>query len=139
MFDFLAGPFSAIIEDQFGKSSASSWLKPVVKVFDDLIVPITIIALIVGAIWLIWLGVKLARAEDEKGQKEAKKAIINVAIALVCVIVMMWVLVWFAANFNTIFGQKPIDDVSKTNKNLPSISKPSQSGSSSGTPQITTK
>jgi quinol-cytochrome oxidoreductase complex cytochrome b subunit len=113
MYNFLAGPFSTIISDQFGKTSASSWLKPVVEVLDQLIVPITIIALIVGAIWLIWLGVKLARAEDEKGQKEAKKAIINVAIALVCVIVMMWILVWFAANFNTIFGQNPLPTTSK--------------------------
>ena len=114
MYNFLAGPFEGPLSS-ISSTSATNWLYPVVKVLDELIVPITIIALIVGAIWLIWLGVKLARAEDEKGQKEAKKAIINVAIALVCVIVMMWVLVWFAANFNTIFTSDVISSVPSTN------------------------
>ena len=100
MFDFLAGPFSKQISDNFS-NKATSWFKPVVEVLDNLIWPITIIAFIAGAIWLIWLGVKLAKAEDESKQKEAKKALINVAIALVSVLVLFWLLVWFATYAST--------------------------------------
>ena len=108
MFNFLAGPFAKTIEESFkqvnGKDTATSWLKPVAQLFDNMIIPITIILVIVGAIWLIWLGVKLARAEDEKAQQSAKKAIINVAVALVSVLVMIWVLTWFASSINTLFN-----------------------------------
>ena len=108
MFNFLAGPFAETIKENFaqanGKETATSWLRPVAQLFDDMIIPITIILVIVGAIWLIWLGVKLARAEDEKAQQAAKKAIINVAVALVSVLVMIWVLTWFASSINTLFN-----------------------------------
>ena len=107
MFNFLAGPFKDTIDTNFGTGKqanlATSWLQPVVRLFDDMIIPITIILVIVGAIWLIWLGVKLARAEDEKAQQAAKKAIINVAVALVSVLVMIWVLTWFASEINSLF------------------------------------
>ena len=107
MFNFLAGPFAKTIEENFAKvgkeETATSWLRPVAQLFDDMIIPITIILVIVGAIWLIWLGVKLARAEDEKAQQAAKKAIINVAVALVSVLVMIWVLTWFASEINSLF------------------------------------
>ncbi len=100
MFNFLGGPFEKRIEESF-KNSALEVLEPVAKVLDNLVWPITIIALIAGAIWLIWLGVKLAKAEDESKQKEAKKALINVAIALVSVLVMFWILTWVASNLAT--------------------------------------
>ncbi len=96
MFNFLAGPFANQISENFS-DNATSWFKPVVEVLDNLIWPITIIAFIAGAIWIIWLGVKLAKAEDDSKQKEAKKALINVAIALVSVLVLIWLLTWFAS------------------------------------------
>jgi len=92
-------PDATSIEESF-KNSALEVLEPVAKVLDNLIWPITIIAFIAGAIWLIWLGVKLAKAEDESKQKEAKKALINVAIALVSVLVLFWLLVWFASSIS---------------------------------------
>ena len=95
MFNFLAGPFSGAIAERF-TGTETTWFKTVVDVLDNLIWPITIIAFIAGAIWIIWLGVKLAKAEDESKQKEAKKALINVAVALVSVLVLFWLLVWFA-------------------------------------------
>ncbi len=98
MFNFLAGPFADTISKNFN-GNESKWFKPVVEVLDNLIWPITIIAFIAGAIWLVWLGVQLAKAEGDDAQKKAKKAIINVAIALASVLVMFWVLTWVAANF----------------------------------------
>lgn len=106
MFNFLAGPFADQISKNFS-SDATSWFKPVVEVLDNLIWPITIIAFIAGAIWIIWLGVKLAKAEDETKQKEAKKALINVAIALVSVLVLFWLLVWFSANISGWLNKNP--------------------------------
>ena len=63
MFNFLGGPFQGAIDSQFGKESKLGWLKSIVEVLDDLIIPITIVVAIAGAIWVIILGVKLARAE----------------------------------------------------------------------------
>lgn len=113
MFNFLAGPFSSQIESTY--SGSTSWFKPVVKVLDSLIWPITIIAFIAGAIWIIWLGVKLAKAEDDSKQKEAKKALINVAVALVSVLVLFWVLVWVAANIESWVGNNnPFESAGKS-------------------------
>lgn len=82
----------------------SKWLKPIATFLDGLIVPLTIIVAVAGGIWVIVLGVNLARAETADKAQEAKKRLINVAVAMVCVIIFMWLLTWFAANIGTIFA-----------------------------------
>ena len=113
MFNLFGGPFSNIIADPengFGGGSFS-WLKPIVEVLDDLIIPITIIVAIAGAIWVIILGVKLARAETADKAKEAKGALIRVAVAIVASLVLVWLLVWFAASVPSLFTDYSIAPV----------------------------
>ena len=106
MFNFLGGPFADAITgsgkgevwDQVGLS----WLQPVISALDNLIIPITIVVAIAGAIWVIILGVKLARAETADKAKEAKGALIRVAVAIVASLVLIWLLVWFASSLPSI-------------------------------------
>lgn len=85
-----------------------TWLQPIVNFLDGLLIPLTIILAVAGAIWVIILGVGLARAESADKATEAKKKLINVAVAIVAIIVFIWLLTWFAANVQTIFGSSQI-------------------------------
>ena len=81
-----------------------AWLNNIVQFLDGLLIPLTIIVAVAGAIWVIILGVGLARAESADKATEAKKRLINVAVAMIAVIVFIWLLTWFAASVETIFG-----------------------------------
>jgi len=88
--------------------SSYTWLQPIVNFLDGLLIPLTIIISVAGAIWVIILGVQLARAESADKATEAKKRLINVAVAIVAVIVFIWLLTWFASSVETIFGSSQI-------------------------------
>ena len=112
MFNLFGGPFSSAIGgDQAWDQTGLSWLKQIVTFLDNLIIPFTIVVAIAGAIWIIILGVKLARAETADKAKEAKGALIRVAVAIVASLVLIWLLTWFAANLNNILGQNPLSSV----------------------------
>ena len=106
MFNLFGGPFSNVIDNNFGDDTTLGWLKTIVEFIDDLIVPITIVVAIAGAIWIIILGVKLARAETADKAKEAKGALIRVAVAIVASLVLIWLLVWLASELPTLIGEK---------------------------------
>jgi len=106
--NMLNGVFSI---DEASFTGGFSWLKPIAEFLNDLLVPLTIIVAVAGAIWVIILGVGLARAESADKATEAKKRLINVAVAMLAVIIFIWLLTWFASNVGTIFESKPIEDV----------------------------
>ena len=112
MFNLFGGPFEGALDGADWNHESVSWLKPIVAVLDQLIIPITIVVAIAGAIWIIILGVKLARAETADKAKEAKGALIRVAVAIVASLVLIWLLTWFAANITTLFNIKPFSGIS---------------------------
>ncbi len=93
------------------------WLEPIAEFLDSALVPVIIVVGALGAIWIIILGVNLARAESSDKAAEAKKRLINVIIALVAVILLVFLLAmfignapdWFDTSENMIF-----DDEKKT-------------------------
>ena len=97
----LLGAIFSYVEDDFGKFK---WLYPIANFLTNLLVPMTIILAVAGAIWVIILGVRLARAESADKATEAKKALINVAVAIVAVIVFIWLLSWFVTKVPDLFG-----------------------------------
>ena len=97
MWNFLGGIFNPDAGD-FGKME---WLYPIAKFLDDILIPFIIIVLVAGAIWIVLLGIKLARAEDTGKADEAKKRLINVAIAIVAVIVFIFLLAFVSSNIST--------------------------------------
>ena len=103
IFNLLGGIFNVQLSEY-------TWLQPIVNFLDSLIIPITIILAVAGATWVIILGVQLARAESADKAQEAKKRLINVAVAIVAIIIFIWLLTWFASAIakGDIFSSNPI-------------------------------
>lgn len=78
----------SIYED--GKfKGAYAWLNPLIDVLKNIVLPVLIVVATAGVIYAIYLGVMMAKAEDEGKREEAKKRIINVVIAIAVTIVLM--------------------------------------------------
>lgn len=75
--------------------SKFDWLEPIAKFLDQALIPVIIVVGALGAIWIIILGVNLARAETADKATEAKKRLINVVIALVAVLILVFLLSFF--------------------------------------------
>ena len=94
------------------KEGSFTWLKNIAKFLDDALVPVIIVVGALGAIWIIILGVNLARAESSDKAAEAKKRLINVIIAILSVIILVFLLAffinkaptWFDDSKNNIFS-----------------------------------
>ena len=105
MWNFLGGIFKEAIDKKDATTNKDifeavnmKWLKPIATFLDNILIPLIIIVLTAGAIWIIILGIKLARAEDTTKAEEAKKRLINVAISIVAVIVFVFLLAFVATN-----------------------------------------
>ena len=98
--NMLGGIFN-INSSDFGNFS---WLYPIASFLEGLLVPVTIILAVAGGVWVIVLGVQLAKAESTDKAQESKKRLINVAVAIVAVIVFIWVLSFFVSQVPNLFG-----------------------------------
>lgn len=68
---------------------AYAWLNPLLTVLQNIVLPILIVVATAGVIYAVYLGIMMAKAEDEGKREEAKKRIINVVIAIAVTIVLM--------------------------------------------------
>lgn len=105
--NLLGGPFQNAI-NSVSFDGSYSFLKSIATFLDGLIVPLTLIIGVAGGIWVLVLGVNLARAETADKAQEAKKRLINVAVAMIAVIMFIWLLTWFITNADKMFGANPI-------------------------------
>ncbi len=80
-----------------------AWLKPIVKVIDGAFWPFMIVVASAGAIFIVILAINLARAETADKATEAKKRLINVAIALGSIIILVVLLSLFVSYLPQIF------------------------------------
>lgn len=101
---FFVNMFGGIFNPSSDSFSKFSWLYPIAKFLDDVFIPVIIIVAVAGAIWVVVLGVNLARAESADKATEAKKRLINVVVAIVAVIILVFLLAFFASNVGTWFG-----------------------------------
>ena len=108
MWNFLGGIFKNAIDKKVGTTNKDvfeaanlGWLKPIATFLDNILIPFIIVVLVAGAIWIVLLGIKLAKAEDTTKADEAKKKLINVAISIVAVIVFIFLLAFVASNMAT--------------------------------------
>ena len=56
----------------------------------SLLQPALIVAVSAGFVYAVWLGVKLAMAEDESKRREAKKHVVTFICAMVMVVFLLW-------------------------------------------------
>ena len=99
MSSLLGGIFN--ITKQTFKDYNFEWLWPIANFLNNALIPIIIIVSILGAVWIIWLGVQLAKAEDSSKATDQKKKLINVVIALVAVIVFIFLFTFLASYLPT--------------------------------------
>ena len=102
MNNFLAGIFN-ITKENF-TDNHFDWLWPIANFLNNALIPIIIIVSILGAIWIIWIGVQLAKAEDSSKATEQKKKLINVVIALIAVIVFVFLFAFVATHLPNFLG-----------------------------------
>lgn len=101
---FFINMFGGIFSPKKETFTGFDWLFPIAKFLDDILIPVIIVVAVGGAIWVVILGVNLARAESADKAQEAKKRLINVVVAIVAVIILVFLLSFFAANVGTWFG-----------------------------------
>ena len=97
LMNLIGGIFNKA-ESDFGNFK---WLYPIAKFLDSLLIPMIIVLAMVGVIWVVWIGVNIAKAEDAGKAEEQKKRLINVAIAIVAVIIFVFLLAFVANNIST--------------------------------------
>ena len=80
--------WSDIIED-YGGEAASGWLPSLLNTLEWVLWVALIIVAAAGAIYAIYVGVKMARAESSDQREEAKKRLINIIVAIVVTIALI--------------------------------------------------
>ena len=98
-----------------GGTNAEWYIKivqPILKLLDDLLVPLLIVLGSAGMIYAIVLGVNFAKAETSDKREEAKKRMINFIIGFVVTIVLLIVLKLIVNNVTSIKGA--IDNVTSS-------------------------
>jgi len=74
---------------EFKDESKWAWVNDVTKAIQDVLLPLLILIATAGVIYVIVLGVNLARAESADKQKEAKQRMVNFIVAIVVTIALV--------------------------------------------------
>lgn len=99
--------FYESVEDLFaedGELARYQFLKPILKVIDEAMIPILICVIAAGTIYAVILGINLAKAESSDKREEAKKRLINAIVGFGIIIVLIVVMYALAANIKNIVG-----------------------------------
>lgn len=83
------------------------WQSVIVTAIQNVLGPLLIVACSAGMVYAIVIGIKMIRAEDKAAREENKARLINIAIAIVAVLVMIGI---FYALASWLDG-KTVDDV----------------------------
>ena len=80
------------------------FLQPVIKAISDLLQPALVLVATAGSIYAVYLGVIMAKAEDQGKREEAKKRVINAVLALVVIVVLILLLRIFVEHLDDWIG-----------------------------------
>ena len=79
-------------------------LEPIRKAIAALLSPALILVATAGSIYAVYLGVIMAKAEDQGKRDEAKKRVINAVLALVVIVVLILLLQLFIDKVDTLIA-----------------------------------
>ena len=92
MMNVLSNPMLGAPGDDvptFNDDSKWAWVNEVTAAVQSVLLPILILLATAGVIYVIVLGVNLARAESADKQKEAKQRMVNFIVAIVVTIALV--------------------------------------------------
>lgn len=78
------------------------FLKPILAMLDQLLIPAFIALLAAAVIYSIVLGVNMARADGAEKREDAKKRLVNFLIGILIIIVLLVLIYALADNLGTI-------------------------------------
>lgn len=79
----------AVLTTTTGSNTFAKVAEPIVKLMADLRGPLIAIVVAVGAIYCIFLGAKLAKAEEPQEREKAKMALKNAIIGFILIFVLI--------------------------------------------------
>lgn len=83
-----------------------AFLNGIIDALEGLMNPLLILVGTAGSLYAVYLGVIMAKAEDQGKRDEAKKKVINAVLALVVIVILILLLKLFVANFDTLTDGK---------------------------------
>ena len=105
---FLGTDTSKLAPDDEKWGNAPGWvkemIKPIFSILEWLLPVIMILLGVAGVIYVIIVGVQYAKAENADEKDAAKKKLINIAVALIIMLVALIIVFIFIKNASTIFG-----------------------------------
>ena len=70
----------------------SNMLQPIMDLAGAIVGPAIGLVVAIGAVYCIWLGVKLAKADEPQEHQKAKKALSNAIVGFILIVVLIAVL-----------------------------------------------
>ena len=91
----------------FKEGSNNVWLNNIFRVLNEVLLPVLIIVLALGTIFVIYFSFMMAKAETKEKKDVSKKKIINILIAMLIFTVLIVLTVLFINFAPEIFGEDP--------------------------------
>lgn len=87
---FLGAMWGESVEEKWATVPSNlKFLKSVCENIYNILWPVLVIVSTVGCIWAIWLGIKMAKADEASKREEARKNVINTVVAMAVVIILI--------------------------------------------------
>ena len=91
----------------FKEGSSHVWWNNIFRVMNEVLLPVLIIVLALGTIFVIYFSFMMAKAETKEKKDTSKKKIINILIAMLIFTVLIVLTILFINFAPEIFGEDP--------------------------------
>ncbi len=98
--DYLTG----IFDGSKLEGEGYEYLIPIVKFFNQFLIPISITLLLAGTFISIFLAFMMIKQEDSSKKTALRSRLIGIVITVLIVTALIWLLAWLIANYPAIMG-----------------------------------
>lgn len=104
MFSFLCGPIKSLIDGTpVFQEKQMTWVKNVLGIIDEIIIPITIILGVAGTVFITILSVRVTRAESPDKARIAKQKLLDVVVIILSILAFLWLFAYLMALLPPLF------------------------------------